>query len=116
MNKVLDDGLVILLLLASVAYALSSLGPKGLRRRLWSALARAAARAPAGWHMAGLARRLDQAAADKSASACGGCDNCGDGGENSEGGDSEGGEQTNTTSEIRVPLAKIGRRRQLTRR
>jgi hypothetical protein len=100
MNRLLDEGLVILLLLASVAYAFSALGPKGLRRRLWSSLARAAARAPAALHLAGLARRLDQAASNKSAGACGGCDTCGDAGE-----------QTNAADEVRVPLAKIGRRR-----
>ncbi len=100
MNKVLDDGVVILLLLGSTAYAFSALGPKALRRRLWSSLARAAARAPAGWHLAGLARRLDQAAADKTAGACGGCGTCGDDGVQKESG-----------AEVRVPLAKIGRRR-----
>jgi hypothetical protein len=100
MNKVLDDGLVILLLIASVAYAFSSLGPKGLRRRLWSSMARLAARAPAGLHLAGLARRLDQAAASKSAGACGGCDTFGDTGE-----------EKDASTEVRVPLTKIGRRR-----
>ena len=45
MNRFLDNSLVMLALLASGAYALSSLGPKSLRRRMWGTLARIAARA-----------------------------------------------------------------------
>ena len=46
MNGVIDNSLVGLALLVSAGYALSSLGPKSLRRRLLEALSRAAARAP----------------------------------------------------------------------
>jgi hypothetical protein len=100
MNKVLDNGLVILLLLASVAYAFASLGPKALRRRVLATLARFAARIPAGLHLEGLARRLEQAATVKSAGACGGCGTCGDDGA-----------QKQSSTEVSVPLTKIGRRR-----
>lgn len=105
MNRALDDGVVILLLLGSVAYAFSALGPRALRRRVRSSLARAAARAPALLHLAGLARRLDQAASKESAGDCGGCGSCADAGE-----------QKNTAAEVRVPIAKIGKRRQIIRR
>jgi hypothetical protein len=95
MNRLLDDSLVIVVLLASVAYAMSSLGPKGLRRRMGFWLARLAAR----MRLGGLARRLDQRAAAKSAGACGGCETCG--------GDAA--EEKSPSAEIRVPVSKIGR-------
>jgi hypothetical protein len=101
MNRILDNFLVGLALLASAGYAFSRLGPKSLRTRVWSALAQAAARAPASLRLGGLARRLDAAAAAKSAGACGGCDSCGS--------------STSSTGqapepEVRVPLSEIGRR------
>jgi hypothetical protein len=101
MNRILDNFLVGLALLASAGYAFSRLGPKSLRTRMWAALAHAAARAPASLKLGGLARRLEAAAAAKSAGACGGCDNCGspapiDG--------------KAPESEVRVPLSEIGRR------
>ena len=94
MSKLLDHGLIALSLATSVAYALFSLGPRALRRRLWTALARAAASAPSALHLGGLARRLD-AAAGKDSSACGGCESCG---------------PEPSTNEVRVPLAKLGKR------
>jgi uncharacterized protein DUF6587 len=97
-NRGFDDVLVALALMVSAAYVLLTLGPKGLRRRLWAALARRAEEAPAGLHLHGVARRL-RAAADKTARACGGCDGCGP--EPAAGG----------SSEARVPLSKVGRRR-----
>jgi len=100
MNRVLDNSLVGLALLASAGYALSSLGPKGLRRRMWAALARLAARAPAFLQLGRLARRLDQAS-QKTAGACGGCGTCG-----SEPPDTH----QPSASEFRLPAAKIGRR------
>ena len=83
MNRFLDNSLVMLALLASGAYALSSLGPKSLRRRMWGTLARIAARAPSFLRLDRLARRLgasDQPAAES------------------------------PSPEVRVPVAKIGRR------
>ncbi|MGO9039611.1 MAG: DUF6587 family protein [Steroidobacteraceae bacterium] len=98
MNRFLDNSLVVLTLLASGWYALSSLGPKGLRMRLWGALARAAAHAPSFLQLAGLARRLD--AAGKASDGCGGCGGCAT--------DRPAGEAR--TPEVRVPAAKIGKR------
>jgi hypothetical protein len=100
MNRVLDDSLVALALLASAGYALSSLGPKRLRMRVWGTLARLAARAPATLSLGRIARRLE-AAAGRTAGACGGCGSC-----DSEASDT--GKQP--ASEVRVPVAKIGKR------
>ena len=61
MNRIFDDAVVGLALLASAGYALSSLGPKGLRTRLFTALAQLTARAPAFLHLGSVARRLDRA-------------------------------------------------------
>jgi hypothetical protein len=110
MNKMLDNGLVALVLFASAGYALVSLGPKAQLRRLWTALARLAASAPSRLHLGGIARRLEGAAA-KSAGGCGGCDNCGP--EPASGAKSSSVERQSAdsrASEIRVPLGKIGRR------
>ncbi|MGO9515024.1 MAG: DUF6587 family protein [Steroidobacteraceae bacterium] len=100
MNRVLDYSLVGLALLASAGYALSSLGPKGLRRRMWAALALLAARAPAFLRLSRLARRLDEGSR-QAAGACGGCGTCG-----SEPPDAH----PPSASEFRVPAAKIGKR------
>jgi len=98
MSRYLDNSLVVLALLASGWYALSSLGPKSLRARLWGALARAAARAPSFLKLGALGRRLD--AAGKASGACGGCGSCA--------ADQPAAEAP--TPEIRVPVEKIGRR------
>jgi hypothetical protein len=99
MNRFLDNSLVVLALLVSGWYALSSLGPKSLRMRLWRTLARAAARAPSFLRLEGLARRLD-AAAGKASGGCGGCGSCA----------SDQPAAKPTLPEVRVPVAKIGRR------
>ena len=99
MNRYLDNALVILALLASSAYVLSSLGPKSLRARMWGTLARGAARAPSFLRMDALARRLD-AAAGKAGGGCGGCGSCA----------SDQPAAESPSPEVRVPVAKIGRR------
>lgn len=99
MNRIIDNGLVIVLLLASATYALSALGPKSLRQRMYGAAARVIASAPAAWHLASIAQRLDRAASADG--ACGGCGTCGT--------DEAGGEQK-PAGEVHVPIAKIGRR------
>ena len=112
MNKVLDNSLVALVLIASVGYALASLGPKAQLRRLWRALARLAASAPPRLHLGGIARRLEGAAA-KSAGGCGGCENCEP--EPASGAKSSRAERRAADgrgSEVRVPLEKIGKRGQ----
>jgi hypothetical protein len=105
MNGILDNSLVGLALLVSAGYAVASLGPHGLRRRLLAALSRLTTRAPAFLGLRGMAARLAIASAGKAHGACGGCDNCG-----SEQSPSPKSPTAARSSEIRVPLAKIGRR------
>src|SRR5271155_2685120 len=114
MNKLLDNGLVALRVIASLGYALSSLGPKAPRTRLWTALARLAASAPPGMHLGGIARRLEEGAA-KSSGACGGCGSCGSETSDSSaasGGAANGRAPLGRAPEVRVPLESIGKRRQ----
>jgi hypothetical protein len=101
MNKVIDNSLVGLVLLASAVYAVSALGPKGLRKRMWGTLARLAALAPRFMRLDHIAQRLDKAAAGNTSGACGGCGSCG-----SEQPDKD----KAPPSEVRVPVAKIARR------
>lgn len=101
MNKIIDNSLVGLALLASAVYAVSALGPKGVRKRMWGTLAHLAALAPRFMRLDRIARRLDEAAAGKNSGACGGCGSCAS-------------DQPDTgkppASEVRVPVAKIARR------
>ncbi len=100
MNRILDNAVVGLALLASAGYALSSLGPKGLRMRLFTALAQLAAHAPAILHLDPVARRLE-AAAGKTSGSCGGCGSCDP---------APSTQDQPPASEVRVPIAKVGRR------
>lgn len=106
MNKVLDDTLVGLVLVASAGYALASLGPKGLRTRIYRGLAVLAGRAPAFLRLGAVARRLDARAARNSSTACGGCESCGSG----EPIANQPGASEPHAAEVRVPVAKVGRR------
>jgi hypothetical protein len=101
MNTVLDNFLVGVALLASVGYAFYKLGPRTLRKRILETLGRAMAAAPAFLKLGRAARRLNAASAAKAQGACGGCDNCGT--ESSS-------EPQPSPAEIKIPLAKIGRR------
>ena len=103
MNSILDISLVGLALLVSAVYAVSSLGPGSVRRRVLAALARAAARAPGYLGLKRLADRFAAASAAKAQGACGGCDDCGASAPQSNANDSP-------APEVRVPVAKIGRR------
>jgi hypothetical protein len=100
MSRFLDAALVAIVLAASVGYALYSLGPKTLRRRLRTALADLAARAPAALHLGGIEHRLREAAGGSG--TCGGCDSCAPAEDAGRGG---------AAKEIRVPAASIGKRR-----
>jgi hypothetical protein len=101
MNGILDDFLVGLVLMISAGYAMYSLGPRSLRSRTFAALSSVAARAPAFLGLGRMARWFAAASADKSKGACGGCDNCGS---------EKTPASTGAASEVRVPLAKIGKR------
>jgi hypothetical protein len=99
MNAVLDDLLVAAVLLASVGYAVVKLGPRTLRKRMLSALGVVLESAPAFLRLGSAAQRL-AAASGKAQAACGGCDNCG----------AEPASPPQSSSEINVPVSKIGRR------
>jgi hypothetical protein len=101
MHSFFDDLVVGLVLLASVIYAVYSLGPRLLRRRLLAAASTLLRRLPKFLGLHDVALRLDTVARTKADGACGGCDNCGS-------------EQASTAqssgSEFRIPLSKIGKR------
>jgi hypothetical protein len=101
MNGILDNGLVGLALIVSASYAVMSLGPKSLRRRLFGALGRAAARAPAFLHLRRPAQWFTVASEGKAQGACGGCESCGS---------EQPAAQASPQPEVKVPLANIGRR------
>ncbi|MGO8856332.1 MAG: DUF6587 family protein [Steroidobacteraceae bacterium] len=101
MRFFLDDLLVGLVLLASVVYAVFSLGPRSLRGRLLGGASAVLRRLPGFPGLHELAQRLDTAASIKAKGTCGGCGNCGS-------------EQPPTTPssgpEVRIPVSKIGKR------
>jgi hypothetical protein len=105
MNHILDDFLVGIALLASAGYALASLGPQSIRRAILGLLSRAAAQAPPFFGLRRTAQRLG-AAAVKTPGACGGCDNCGP----EQAPAQKAPAQKANAAEVRVPVAKIGRR------
>jgi hypothetical protein len=103
MNHWVDQSLVGLLLVASAAYALMTLGPKPLRTTILLGVSRLAARAPRVFGLSRWAQALQAAAAAKPKGACGGCEDCGAGTSAASGAQS-------TPAEIKIPLSKIGRR------
>jgi hypothetical protein len=109
MNNVLDNSLVGLALLASAGYAVMKLGPRSLRQHMLAGLSRLIARAPPAFGLRRISERLGAASAGKvsgkAQGACGGCDDCG-----SEQTPAQQGAQNLPQSEVRVPVAKIGRR------
>ena len=101
MNGILGNSLVGLALIVSAGYALSSLGPRSLRRALLAALGRAAARAPKFLGLRRTAQWLSNASAGKASGACGGCESCGS---------EPSSAPKSREAEIKVPVANIGRR------
>ncbi|HLW25357.1 MAG TPA: DUF6587 family protein [Steroidobacteraceae bacterium] len=102
----------------SILYALSALGPKTLRARLWRVLGLLLASAPRPLRSARLEARVAATAARMQA-ACGGCDSCvagasaaGASAAGASAGASANGSSGASASgvrEVRVPLARIGR-------
>jgi hypothetical protein len=105
MHGLLDDVMVGAVLLASCVYALGSLGPRAVKRRLWSIAAAVLKVAPKSPGLYRAARSLEAAAAAPVAGSCGGCNNCGSPPARA---GSSGGQSA--APEIRIPVAKIGRR------
>src|ERR1700735_3923437 len=98
MNAVLDNVLVAAVLLVSLGYALVKLGPRALRQAILRRLSLILAAAPSSLRLGGVAQRLS-AASGTAQAACGGCDSCG-----------ESASAPQQSSEINVPIGKIGRR------
>jgi hypothetical protein len=101
MHGLLDEFLVGIALLASIIYALFSLGPRTLRRGLAVRAAALLRLLPATPGLRSLSRRLETAAV-KPAGACGGCDDCGSA--------TPAASPGSTESEIRIPVSSIGKR------
>jgi hypothetical protein len=104
MKGVLDGLLVGLALFASIIYAAFSLGPRTLRPRLLAGASALLRRLPGFPGLHDVAARLNAAAAAaaaKAKGACGGCDNCGP---------EQAPAARSPASEVRIPLAKIGKR------
>jgi hypothetical protein len=101
MNGILDNSVVGLVLLVSAGYALSSLGPRSVRRRLLAALSRVTARAPKIFGLRRTSQWLAVASAGKAHGACGGCDDCGS---------EQAPQPKSPAAEIKVPVGNIGRR------
>lgn len=99
MNAFLDDALVALVLATGFGYAVYSLGPRSLRKRMTLGAAALLQRLPRVVGLRVAARRLVAAAA-KPQGACGGCDSCG----------TEKSAAPAANGEVRIPLSKIGRR------
>src|ERR1700722_6604732 len=100
MSSILDDTLVGLALVLSAGYAVSSLGPRSWRRRLFGAVSRLTSRTPAFLGLRRTARWFAGASEAKADGACGGCDSCG----------SEQQVQEPPGAEVSVPGTQNGRR------
>ena len=100
MHRVVDNVLVASVLLVSFAYAVLSLGPRSLRRRLLDGAAALLLRLPRFLGVRVLARRLGNAA-ESGSGACGGCDSCG----------AKPPANAGESMDVGVPLSKIGKRR-----
>jgi hypothetical protein len=102
MHRLLDEFLVGGALLASILYALVSLGPRTLKRGLAVRAAALIRRLPAMPGLRSLSRRLETAAAVKATGGCGGCDDCGSAPAPESIGSAE--------PEVRIPVSTIGKR------
>jgi hypothetical protein len=101
MHSLLDEFLVGGALLASIIYALFSLGPRTLKRGVAVRAAALIRSFPAMPGLRSLSRRLEIAAAVKPTGACGGCDDCGSTAPESTG---------SAEPEVRIPVSTIGKR------
>jgi hypothetical protein len=98
----LDEFLVGGALLASILYALISLGPRTLKRGVAVRAAALIRSVPTMPGLRSLSRRLETAAAVKPTGACGGCDDCG----SAPAPESSG----SAAPEVRIPVSTIGKR------
>jgi hypothetical protein len=98
----LDKFLVGGALLASILYALISLGPRSLKLGLAARAAALLRLVPTMPGVRSLSQRLESAAAVKPSGACGGCGDCGSAPASESSGSAE--------PEIRIPVSTIGKR------
>jgi hypothetical protein len=111
MSHALDIALVAIVILASVGYAVFTLGPKSFRRGIANRLIGVAARSEhvPGWRR--FTRRLSAGANAKLAGgSCGGCDNCGSETAAKPTTSSVGAGGAGGAAEVRIPVAQIRRR------
>jgi hypothetical protein len=102
MHSLLDEFLVGGALLASILYALISLGPRTLKRGVAVRAAALIRSLPTLPGLRSLSRRLETAAAAKPTGACGGCEACGS---------TPAPESTGSAEpEVRIPVSTIGKR------
>jgi hypothetical protein len=103
MHGLLDKFLVGGALLASIIYALFSLGPRTLKRGLLNRAAAWVRSVPTMPGLRSLSRGLETAAAIKPTGACGGCDDCGST-------TTAPGSTGSAEPEVRIPVSTIGKR------
>ena len=108
MAHFLDNFLVGLVLAASAGYAAFALGPKSWRAAIARGLGNFALRLPAGLGLRSAVQRLSASWAAKAGGACGGCDNCGSESAAKPASGTIAGPVT--PGEVRIAVAKIGRR------
>jgi hypothetical protein len=109
MAHLLDNFVVGLALGSSAVYAAFSLGPKSWRAAVARRLGQLVPRIPTQLGLRGAAQRLSLIAAAKAGGACGGCDNCASDSAPKPAPEAAAG--PNTPGEVRIAVAKIGRRR-----
>jgi len=109
MAHLLDNLVVGLLLAASAGYAAFALGPKSWRAAVARGLAELAPRLPSRLGVRRGVQLWSTSWAAKAGGACGGCDNCGS--ESASKPLSGATAAPNTAGEVRIGVAKIGRRR-----
>jgi hypothetical protein len=107
MSHLLDGTLVGVALLASVAYAAASFGPRSWRRAMLAGLAWTMARAPAFLGLRRLAERVSAASSAQAKGSCGGCGTCA---ADAAPGAADAAAGATGAAEVSVPVAKIGRR------
>jgi len=113
MTHLLDNLLVGMVCGASAAYAAFALGPKSWRGAVARRLAALVPHIPTQLRLRRAAQRLSLLAAAKAGGACGGCDNCGSETAAKSVPDPAGRSlgEGRAASEVRIAVAKIGRRR-----
>jgi len=115
MSRLLDGTLVGLALLASVAYAAASFGPRSWRRTMLAGLAWTMARTPGFFGLRRVAERVSAASSAQAKGSCGGCGTCAsDVAPGAAPGAADAAAAAEGTAagaaEVSVPVAKIGRR------